>query len=331
VVPLDEGLAASALTGSPVGVVILCGDVVRYWNPAAQRVLGLPDAGAPIPLTTLPERVRLLLEEPTSDTLDEARPLLGRTELPDGSVMVCVPPALEERPDLNRLLQAEQQVVVGQLSAAVAKEIGGPLQGIQAAADALLAASDGQENGVRSAARQILEQSHRISRLARQLVDLAAPGTPRMAAVPVSDVVRDAVDLVGGALGRAGVILEISPAGSALPPAHADAAQLRQVLLNLLLNACTALETVEGARRILVREEARNGDVLIRVEDSGPGVPDEARVEIFLPFTSMYGGTGLGLPMARQLLTEMGGTLTLGDSSLGGAAFVVTLRKAADG
>ena len=85
-------------------------------------------------------------------------------------------------------------------------------------------------------------------------------------------------------------------------------------------------------KRITWREfHSDQADVLIRVEDSGPGVPDEARVEIFLPFTSMYGGTGLGLPMARQLLSEMGGTLTLEDSSLGGAAFVVTLRKAADG
>ena len=284
-------MAVSALAASPVGVVILRDGSVHYSNPAAQRVLDLPADEGPISLPSLPDRARALLQGRPTDGPDEPEPLLGRVELPDGSVMVCVPPALEERPDLNRLLQAEQQVVVGQLSAAVAKEIGAPLQGIQAAADALLVASEGQENGGRTAARQILEQSHRISRLARQLVDLAAPGMPRMAVVDVTAVVREALDLVGGALARAGVITELEPASAKLPEAHADAAQLRQVLLNLLLNACTALEGSEGVRRIRVQEEARNGDVRIRVEDSGPGVPEEARVEIFLPFTSMYGGS----------------------------------------
>ena len=106
-----------------------------------------------------------------------------------------------------------------------------------------------------------------------------------------------------------------------------DGRRLRQVLHNLVANAVKFTET--GSVSVLA--EAREGRLRIRVTDTGPGIPPEARQRVFEPFgqadtsaTRQHGGTGLGLTISRQLCVAMGGDLTLADSDRG-AAFVIDL------
>jgi nitrogen fixation/metabolism regulation signal transduction histidine kinase len=105
-----------------------------------------------------------------------------------------------------------------------------------------------------------------------------------------------------------------------------DRALLSQLLLNLMRNAAQAA-SAHGDQPEVKLSITRTADgVAITVEDNGPGVPDALRQEVFLPFfTTRAQGTGIGLNLARQIAVAHGGTLDIGDSALGGAAFRLLL------
>ena len=120
-----------------------------------------------------------------------------------------------------------------------------------------------------------------------------------------------------------------------LPRVDGDAEQLREALANLIINACEAAGT-DGEVRIS-EERGRLAPlgpvVVIRIEDSGPGVPEELHEVIFQPFMSTkVEGTGLGRPIARRIFEEHGGWLHLHNAPGHGASFVMVLpvRKGDD-
>jgi len=117
-----------------------------------------------------------------------------------------------------------------------------------------------------------------------------------------------------------------------LPPVHAHARRVAQAVLNLLVNAADALQDGDGGResRILVRARAQSDEVLIEVEDSGPGLTPEAAEHLFEPFFTTKGerGTGLGLALSRENVAASGGTIEHEPAPGGGALFRIRLRAA---
>jgi two-component system C4-dicarboxylate transport sensor histidine kinase DctB len=105
-----------------------------------------------------------------------------------------------------------------------------------------------------------------------------------------------------------------------------DPEQIYQVLLNLILNAIEAMEKVTGERRLTIAASARNGMVLIRISDTGAGIPPEKHEQLFDPFfTSRASGGGLGLSILQTIVLRHGGSVSL-ESEVGhGATFTVTL------
>ena len=116
-----------------------------------------------------------------------------------------------------------------------------------------------------------------------------------------------------------------------MPELHADPEQLREALLNILLNACEAME-YSGSLRIeeqLVSAEDGALFACIRIQDSGPGIPAEHLPDIFTPFFSTKEqGTGLGLPIAKSILEEHGGDIRVNASPETGTAFTLLLPVA---
>jgi two-component system NtrC family sensor kinase len=124
--------------------------------------------------------------------------------------------------------------------------------------------------------------------------------------------------------------------GKDIPPVLADADQLHQVLLNLIVNAQQALQDRAGLRRIRVasRYDADARGVRIAVADNGPGIPEHLRARVFEPYfttkaTSL--GTGVGLAVSHGIIEAHGGTLTLDCPEMGGAVFTITLPVCPDG
>jgi two-component system sensor histidine kinase DctS len=116
-----------------------------------------------------------------------------------------------------------------------------------------------------------------------------------------------------------------------LPAVLADAVQLQQVLLNLVINACDAMEALPPPDRRLHLQTSSDPvrGVAVRVRDSGPGIPEELRARIFEPFvTSKTNHPGLGLAICRSIVAAHDGSLEVEEASGGGTEFVVWLPPA---
>lgn len=143
----------------------------------------------------------------------------------------------------------------------------------------------------------------------------------------LADLVADLDGIREGAAGEPLQDIEVTGSETTI---YADRTQMFRVLSNLALNASQA-----GARRLRIEGHARNGTVVIDVADDGPGIPDEGRARLFQPFSaaSRGGGSGLGLVIAREIVTAHGGELTLLHSGPAGTTFHIALptRRSAHG
>jgi signal transduction histidine kinase len=150
---------------------------------------------------------------------------------------------------------------------------------------------------------------------------------PKLARHNLADLVTDAIEGERLAAGDLAVGFENRVAADVV--LRADAEQFYRVLTNLMRNARQAIVRAGVPGRIIVSAEADTRDWVIRVEDTGPGLPAKARDHLFEPFRggASSGGTGLGLSIAAELVRGHGGTLTLERSDENGTCFRITLPK----
>jgi signal transduction histidine kinase len=179
-------------------------------------------------------------------------------------------------------------------------------------------------------------QTARLERLIGDLLDATSLRNTQLYLpdhVDWSAAVVDVVALVRNQFGEHDIVIETNPN---LPEVLADAQRAEQVLGNLIVNACK-YSPLHTTVRVTLHREQVNGRDMVRttVNDEGPGVPLPDRERIFERFTRLgdhmrrtVGGAGLGLFIARQLVEAMGGTISVGDSPAGGAAFTFTLPVA---
>ncbi len=152
---------------------------------------------------------------------------------------------------------------------------------------------------------------------------------PQRGPVAINEVIAAALDIAGYAIRNSGIEVQLGLA-TTLPPIHADADQLHQVLLNLLINAQQSLQDQRGPRHIRIesRVDAATERLVVTVADNGLGIPEAARARVFEPYftTKPTGmGTGVGLAVSLGIIEAHGGTLTVQTSEDGGAAFVIDL------
>jgi signal transduction histidine kinase len=233
----------------------------------------------------------------------------------------------EEREMSRQLASAEKLAAIGRLAGGVAHEINNPLGGILAFAQILQREEVTPEERrdylgeiERSALRckAIVESLLRFSRQAPQI---------KRRVLALNDVVRDAIRAVGQKTGvRLDVGLRLDLAEE-LPPILGDANQLVQVVVNLVGNA---FDSLVGDGEVAVSTFGRDGDVVLRIADSGSGIASEHMASLFDPFftTKEEGkGTGLGLAVSYAIVQEHGGRITALNRPGGGAEFLVTLPQ----
>ncbi len=217
----------------------------------------------------------------------------------------------------ERLRQAEQQShqermsVLGEVAAVMAHEMNNPLAAISMFSQMLI---DGLETAspLRAHAEIVHRNTLSCKRTIRSLLDMATTSAFEKAHFDPRDLVEDVVELLRPVAERGGTVLLVE-AGAGAGIAHGDELQIRQALVNLVMNAIQALaETKEGVVRIEIADGTDG--VLMRVSDNGPGIPERLRDHVFEPFftTKPAGeGTGLGLPTSRRIASAQGGRLTL--------------------
>ena len=237
-------------------------------------------------------------------------------------------PADAPAQDVPQVAAHEKQLLLSRLLARLAHEIRNPLSSLAIHVQLL-------EEDVAQAAAPLRAQAagrfeiiraelQRLENLMRQFLSLAAPSSLDLQTVELAQVVRYVCDLLGPEAAARNIRLAVEIPDS-LPPLTADPAQLKQALVNLVINAIQAVES-GGRIAVGVRHDPGAGVLAVDVTDDGPGVPGEKRSAIFEPFfTTKAEGSGLGLWIVQQIATAHGGVVTVGDTPDGGAVFSLQL------
>ncbi|HKC38319.1 MAG TPA: ATP-binding protein [Gemmatimonadales bacterium] len=247
------------------------------------------------------------------------------------SIVVMVEDVTEQQALETQLVQSEKLAAVGQLVSGVAHELNNPLTSIAGLSEFLLEQKElGKKD--RGHLQVIQEQAERAGRIVRNLLTFARKGSAERVPVDLNDVIRRTLSLTGYDLKLKDVSVERELSG-ALPDVFGDRHGLQQVVLNLVTNAAQAVaENPRERPRDITVSTWFDGQVHLRVADSGPGIPDEVAQSIFTPFftTKEPGkGTGLGLSITYSIVESHGGQITLEPrSARGGAAFRVDLPPA---
>lgn len=232
--------------------------------------------------------------------------------------------------DLERARQsAERASYVGVLASRLAHEIRNPLNAmnmnLQMLEEELQQSGPSQPEHV-----ELLESTKsevkRLAELVNNFLTYARPSEPRLQSRDLNVLARELVRLLEADFRQHGVqlIVDLEPL---LPHVEIDETQLKQAVINLLVNARQILG--EGGAVTLRTRAGSKGEVVIEVHDTGPGVAAEARERIFEVFySSRGGGTGLGLPIAKQIVERHGGTIEVDSVEGQGTTFRIRLPRA---
>ena len=244
-----------------------------------------------------------------------------------GSVLVARDTRTEKR-DQIKLLESDRLALVGGLVASVAHEINNSLGAIGNFAELMLSSPLNEEN--REFAETIAREAFRAGEIVRNLLCFARQGENVRDFVSLNEIVNRtlALRVYDQRRNRINVIRSVP---DDLPLIWANANQIQQVLLNLIVNAEQAIGS-DGS--IMIRGRRSGSMVELVVEDTGPGIPPDILPQIFTPFfsTKPIGvGTGLGLPIVKQIVEEHGGTVEALNRDEGGARFRILLPRKKNG
>lgn len=229
----------------------------------------------------------------------------------------------------RRLQHAQRLALIGQLSASVAHQVGSPLNVVLGRARYALQQGV-QEPRVERHLREIEAGAVQISQVIESLLSHARRVRGRTEAVGLGELARGTARFLEAECEAQGVRLEVDVKEEVF--VEGSRSELEQVVLNLAVNAIQA-QPDGGSVRVRVRPVTEDDHTAgeLSVDDAGPGVPGESRARVFEAFFTTKGseGTGLGLSISDEMVRRHGGVLSVGDSDLGGARFVVRLPRIA--
>ncbi|WP_312862864.1 MULTISPECIES: ATP-binding protein [unclassified Rhizobium] len=228
----------------------------------------------------------------------------------------------------EELAQANRLASVGSITAGLMHEINQPVATIRTLAENArhhLAAN--RLDRVRANLDAAVDVTARIGTITQEMRRFSRRGRHAAGPEPLDAIIAGALLLVGNRFRKAGVRLDLPPQGQ--PQVLAERVRLEQVLVNLLQNAIDAVSDVADPHVALLVDAVEKDTVRLTVADNGPGIDPALAKEIFRPFmTGKPDGLGLGLGIAQDIMNDLGGSLTIGPSPLGGAAFIITMRRA---
>lgn len=218
-------------------------------------------------------------------------------------------------------LRAEKLALVGQLAAGLAHEIRNPLTTIKGFCQ--LIKENCREQLMADYMDTILDELERVNNLVKEFLLLTRPSAPKYQLVSPGQFLDNVISLMQSeaTLHDIEIVTEYSPY---LPHIHLDCDQMKQVIMNLLLNAIDAMP--QGGKIIVRAYATAKQDVVLEIEDTGVGIPEEILTRVFEPFyTTKEEGTGLGLALAHQIVEAHKGSIGVCSKPGSGATFTITL------
>jgi signal transduction histidine kinase len=235
----------------------------------------------------------------------------------------------EKRELSRRAKVAEKLAAVGTMTAGLSHEIRNPLNAAGLQLEVLerrvhkLAPDD--RPPLLEPLRLVRDEIGRLEHLLEDFLQFARPRELNVAAVDAANAVESVVGFLAGDAEQRRITL-VHSVTPGLAATAADPERLRQVLMNLAINA---LDATPVGGRVNIEARAEGGEVLFLVDDSGPGIAPDARDRLFEPFfTTKPAGSGLGLAIVHAIVSQHGGSIEVDSSPLGGARFAVRLPQA---
>ena len=287
----------------------------------------------PVPFELFRQIAHIRLQEPVSDF----------SQLPNGQIFEThFYPALDDQGALknivcyakdvtqqkqveHRMQQTEKLVALGQLAAGVAHEINNPLGIILCHTDLLKEDLSGPPEKVEDLA-VIEKHVKNCQRIVQDLLSFARDQQTSRAPGSINQAIREVTTMVSHQLGKERITVELA-LDQGMPVLNMDADKMKQVLLNMIMNAAQAIGQ-EGVIRIGTKHLPAHGQVRIRIQDTGRGIDPAVRDKIFEPFFTTKGpqeGTGLGLSVSYGIVRDHGGEITVESAPNEGATFTILL------
>jgi len=236
--------------------------------------------------------------------------------------------------DVTETKELEHLVIIqdkmsslGRVAAGIAHEIRNPLSGINVYLNTLEKIYKRGQHIEKSAEiiRQMQSASGKIESIIRKVMDFSKPSEPKFVVTDINKPIEEAINLSSVMLRKMGVTIETSLEED-LPPCSADTHMIEQVILNIIINASEAMKYLDIDKKIEVNSSLENNRILIRISDSGLGVPSNIKEKIFEPFyTTKSDSTGIGLSLSHRIITDHGGFLNVSTSKWGGAEFLIEI------
>ena len=234
----------------------------------------------------------------------------------------------------TRLLEAQAQMddrlaYVGGLAAGLAHEIRNPLNvlsmNLQMLEEEVTTRVTGDAGDLKEYLSALQAEIRRLSSLVNNFLSYARPNQPRFAARDLNQLIREIMVLVRPEFEARGITLR-EELSQFLPQVDLDEAQIRQAIMNILMNATQILKA--GGTVVIRSSVGEKGEVVATIQDDGPGIKPDDRARIFeVFFSTRGGGTGLGLPIAARIMEAHGGTIDVESEPGHGARFVLTLPR----
>lgn len=244
------------------------------------------------------------------------------------TLAICINDMIQELENREAILiQSHKMRAVGTLTAGVAHELNNPLNNITLTAHMLLEDYDGLSDRERKEmVEDLISEAKRSKVIISNLLDFARESSSQLEPLDLKQILKDTIDLASNQIRLSNIRLDFR-ATENLPRVHGDSQQLRQVFLNLILNAIDA-SPKGGKIEILVLSADDPSSLAVKVIDFGSGIPEHILGSIFDPFFTTKGkgkGTGLGLSVSQGIVAKHGGQIRVSSREGRGSTFTVTL------
>ena len=221
----------------------------------------------------------------------------------------------------KQLREVEQLTGIGQMAANVAHEIRNPLLAVGGFARQLHEGMD-PDDPRREYTSIILEEVTRLEQILREQLTLERHLVPVLSEVDINQILRDVRKLLSHGILSSQIRL-IGNLAEPLPTTLGDANQLKQAFLNIITNAIQSLP--EGGI-ITVTTSQKGGSIVVRIEDTGPGIPGDVMSKLFVPFfTTRKAGSGLGLAVTKRIIDNHGGDIEVMSEGGKGTVFNISI------
>jgi PAS domain S-box-containing protein len=230
--------------------------------------------------------------------------------------------------ELERMLMIQDKMAsLGRVATGIAHEIRNPLTAVNMYLEVLNAAfiKKGGLEKEKATIERLQSASNKIESVIRRVMDFSKPTAPKFVLEDINHPIEEALKLSAVSLRKSGISVDTS-LSEGLPLCKIDPNLIEEILLNLINNAAEAMKNMEGNKKIEVSSSAEKDFILVRIADSGPGVPIELRNKLFEPFyTTKKEGTGIGLSLVDRIVRDHGGSISVEKSEWGGAEFNIKI------